>query len=105
MLTKQAVRKHNTVLRLRNDIADALDRVQWEDGVSKSSVIAVAVTELLVRRELEIRAGKRKRLLSRPSDRQGSRPQSTLVDEIAGASDLLTNGSSDTAMASGKVEG
>lgn len=73
--------KHNTTLRVRNEIADALDRVQYEDGVSKSAVIAEAVEAWLRKRERAIAAKKRKRWLT-DTEREGERPSSALMDQI-----------------------
>lgn len=71
--------KHNCTLRVRNEIADALDRIQFEDGTSKSAVIAEGVEMWLRRREKRIRLGKRSRQIVPPV---GECPASRLVEEI-----------------------
>jgi len=82
MVEKRPKTKHNTLLRLRNEIADALDRIQWEDGIAKSAVIAEAVESWLRKRQKAIFTNKRPAFLSDERTRGNVRPESTLVDRI-----------------------
>jgi hypothetical protein len=82
-------RKHATILRIRFDIADALDRLHWETGRAKSAVICEAVLEYLKLRELLIRGGC-PRLVNSPATqliRRDPKPESRIMDELEAAED------------------
>jgi hypothetical protein len=81
---KPPKRRHASTLRIRIDIADALDRVQWETGRAKSAVICEAVMEWLRLREIEIRKGQPRIVDSsalRAIQRQ-PRPESKIMDQL-----------------------
>ena len=78
-MPKKPKTKHNCTLRVRNEIADALDRVQFEDGISKSEVIAEGVLMWLRKREKQIRDKKRPPVLVEPV---GLMPVSNLIDSL-----------------------
>jgi predicted DNA-binding protein len=54
---KRRKSEHATIIRIRNDTADALVRVAWETGKAKSAFLAEAVTQAIVRREVFIAEG------------------------------------------------
>jgi hypothetical protein len=86
---KPPKRRHASTLRIRIDIADALDRVQWETGRAKSAVICEAVMEWLRLREIAIREG-RPRLVTVPSVRAiqcQPKPESRIMDQLEVAED------------------
>lgn len=92
MQPKAEKRRHASTLRIRIDIADALDRMQWETGRAKSAIICEAVMTLLIQREIEIRAG-RPRTVSVPSVRAIQRqpkPESRIMDQLEKAEDPRT---------------
>jgi len=86
---KSPKRRHASTLRIRIDIADALDRVQWETGRAKSAVICEAVMEWLRLREIAIREGK-PRIVDLPVLRAIQRqpkPESRIMDQLEVAED------------------
>jgi hypothetical protein len=89
-MQKAEKRRHASTLRIRIDVADALDRVQWETGRAKSAVICEALMEWLKLREVLIRSGC-PRLAATPTARLMRaghwRPESRIMDQLEVAED------------------